>query len=46
MTATEREDRLAIVETVNNSALWRDPGDRERFRRVWHEDGAPSTCQS
>jgi hypothetical protein len=34
-----REDRLAIVETVNNWALWRDAGDWERFRTVWHEDG-------
>ena len=33
------EDRLAIVETVNNWALWRDAGDWERFRGVWHEDG-------
>jgi SnoaL-like domain len=35
----DREDRLAIVETVNNWALWRDAGDWERFRSVWHEDG-------
>ena len=33
------EDRLAIVDTVNNWALWRDAGDWERFRSVWHEDG-------
>ena len=33
------EDRLAILETVNNWALWRDAGDWERFRTVWHEDG-------
>ncbi len=33
------EDRLAIVETVNNWALWRDAGDWERFRSVWHDDG-------
>jgi len=32
-------DRLAIVETVQNWALWRDAGDWERFRTVWHEDG-------
>ena len=36
---TEREDGLAIIETVNNWALWRDAGDWERFRTVWHEDG-------
>ena len=33
------EDRLAVVETVNNWARWRDAGDWERFRTVWHEDG-------
>ena len=35
----DRDDRLAIIETVNNWALWRDAGDWERFRTVWHEDG-------
>jgi len=35
----DRDDRLAIVETVNDWALWRDAGDWERFRTVWHEDG-------
>jgi hypothetical protein len=33
------EDRLAIVEVVHNWALWRDAGDWERFRTVWHDDG-------
>jgi hypothetical protein len=33
------EDKLAIVETVSNWAVWRDAGDWERFRTVWHEDG-------
>ena len=33
------EDRLAIIEVVHNWALWRDAGDWERFRSVWHEDG-------
>ena len=33
------EDKLAIIETVNNWAVWRDAGDWERFRTVWHEDG-------
>jgi len=32
-------DRLAIRETVENWALWRDAGDWERFRTVWHADG-------
>ena len=33
------EDKLAIVEVVQNWALWRDAGDWERFRTVWHDDG-------
>ena len=33
------EDRFAILETVQNWALWRDAGDWERFRTVWHDDG-------
>ena len=37
--STELEDRLAIVETVQNWAVWRDAGDWERFRTVWHEEG-------
>jgi len=32
-------DRLEIIEVVQNWALWRDAGDWERFRTVWHEDG-------
>jgi len=35
----DQDDRLAIIDTVNNWALWRDAGDWERFRTVWHEDG-------
>ena len=35
----DRDDKLAIIETVNNWALWRDAGDWERFRTVWHDDG-------
>lgn len=33
------DDKLAILEVVQNWALWRDAGDWERFRTVWHEDG-------
>jgi hypothetical protein len=33
------DDKLAIVEVVHNWALWRDAGDWERFRSVWHDDG-------
>ena len=32
-------DRLRIREVVENWALWRDAGDWERFRSVWHPDG-------
>jgi hypothetical protein len=38
MTA-EREDRLAIADLLQNWAMWRDAGDWERFRTVWHDDG-------
>ncbi|OGA17661.1 MAG: hypothetical protein A3I63_03930 [Betaproteobacteria bacterium RIFCSPLOWO2_02_FULL_66_14] len=33
------DDRQAIVEVVHNWAVWRDAGDWERFRTVWHADG-------
>lgn len=32
-------DKLAIRETIENWVLYRDAGDWERFRTVWHEDG-------
>ena len=32
-------DRLAIRDLVENWAIWRDAGDWERFRDVWHDDG-------
>jgi hypothetical protein len=32
-------DRLAIREAVENWVVWRDAGDWERFRTVWHADG-------
>ena len=32
-------DRSAIRELVENWVLWRDAGDWERFRGVWHDDG-------
>ena len=34
-----REDQLAIVDAVQNWVVWRDAGDWERLRTVWHEDG-------
>jgi len=33
------DDKLAIIETVQNWALWRDAGDWERFATVWHDNG-------
>ena len=33
------EERLAIRELVENWVVWRDAGDWERFRSVWHGDG-------
>jgi len=35
----ELRDRLAIRQLIENWALWRDAGDWERFRTVWHDDG-------
>jgi hypothetical protein len=32
-------ERLAVREMVENWAVWRDAGDWERFRSVWHDDG-------
>ncbi len=40
MTLTmEQQDRLAIRDLLENWAVWRDAGDWERFRTVWHDDG-------
>jgi len=33
------DDRSAIRDLLENWAVWRDAGDWERFRTVWHEDG-------
>jgi hypothetical protein len=35
----ETADRLAIRTLVENWVVWRDAGDWERFRTVWHDDG-------
>jgi hypothetical protein len=37
--STDALERLAIRELVENWAVWRDAGDWERFRTVWHDDG-------
>ncbi|GGF10470.1 hypothetical protein GCM10011611_15090 [Aliidongia dinghuensis] len=39
MLDAERQDRLAIRDLMENWAVWRDAGDWERFRTVWHPDG-------
>lgn len=33
------EDQVAIRELLQNWVVWRDAGDWDRFRSVWHEDG-------
>jgi hypothetical protein len=33
------DDKRAIREVVENWVVWRDAGDWERFRTVWHADG-------
>jgi hypothetical protein len=32
-------DESAIRRLVQDWAVWRDAGDWERFRSVWHDDG-------
>jgi hypothetical protein len=32
-------DRLEIRYLIENWAVWRDAGDWQRFRTVWHDDG-------
>jgi SnoaL-like domain len=38
-TAGAAADRTAIQELLQNWVIWRDAGDWERFRTVWHPDG-------
>jgi len=35
----EALEKLAVRELVENWILWRDAGDWDRFRTVWHDDG-------
>jgi hypothetical protein len=35
----EMLDRLAIRQLVENWVIWRDAGDWQRFRTLWHDDG-------
>jgi hypothetical protein len=39
MSAGDTTAAAAIRAVVENWALWRDAGDWERFRTVWHDDG-------
>jgi SnoaL-like domain len=32
-------ERLVLRDLVENWAVWRDAGDWDRFRTVWHDDG-------
>jgi hypothetical protein len=32
-------DRLEIKQLIDDWAVWRDAGDWDRFRTVWHDDG-------
>jgi hypothetical protein len=36
---TEALEKLAIRELIDNWIVWRDAGDWDRFRTVWHRDG-------
>ncbi len=36
---SEADDRAAIRDLIENWVVWRDAGDWDRFRTVWHEDG-------
>jgi SnoaL-like domain len=37
MTAEERDDKLAIREVIENWVIWRDSGQWDLFKTVWHE---------
>jgi SnoaL-like protein len=39
MTESNLIERVTIRELVENWAVWRDAGDWDRFRTVWHDDG-------
>ena len=36
---SELLDRLAVRDLIENWVVWRDAGDWDRFRMVWHDDG-------
>ena len=37
--ANEAAERQTIREIIENWAIWRDTGDWDRFRSLWHDDG-------
>jgi hypothetical protein len=37
--STHWSDTLTIRQLIENWAVWRDAGDWDRFRTVWHDDG-------
>jgi SnoaL-like domain len=37
--STANDDRSQIRELIENWVVWRDAGDWQRFRSVWHADG-------
>ncbi len=37
MTGEERDDKLMIREVIDNWVIWRDSGNWERFKTVWHQ---------
>ena len=39
MTDSLASDQHEIRELIENWAIWRDAGDWERFRTLWHDDG-------
>lgn len=39
MDQSDLVDRLVIRDLVENWAVWRDAGDWDRFKTVWHDDG-------
>jgi SnoaL-like domain len=39
MNQSDLLDRLTIRDLVENWAVWRDAGDWDRFKTVWHDDG-------
>jgi len=37
--SNQLQEKQLIREVIENWALWRDAGDWERFKTVWHKDG-------